>query len=138
MPRLRDGFESRHREVMLERLQGDPGQRTLGELLQERAWAVEEIGRLRAEIARKDPQTLRAAPSRLTAETLEGGAGSPAAGDPRRLLRLPEVCERVGLGKTTIYQLKAAGQFPQPVRVAAHAVRWRLADILAWQEARRA
>lgn len=35
---------------MLHRLEADPGSRTIGELLQERAWAVNEILQLRAEL----------------------------------------------------------------------------------------
>jgi len=37
---------------MLERLRDDPGSRTLGQLLQERQWALQEIERLSAEVLR--------------------------------------------------------------------------------------
>lgn len=39
-------------EAMWERLKTDPSLRTLGELLQEREWAVQEIRRLRLELMR--------------------------------------------------------------------------------------
>ena len=39
-------------DAMWDRLKTDPGQRTLGELVQEREWAVQEIGRLRLEFMR--------------------------------------------------------------------------------------
>jgi hypothetical protein len=39
-------------EDMLDRLRLDPGSRTLGQLLQERQWALQEITRLRAELLR--------------------------------------------------------------------------------------
>ena len=45
---------------MFEQLKVDPGRRTLGELLQERAWAVQEIARLREEIVRLESRPVRA------------------------------------------------------------------------------
>lgn len=41
-----------------------------------------------------------------------------------RLLRLPEVLDRVGLGKTSIYALERQGAFPSRVRLSARAVAW--------------
>lgn len=32
---------------------------------------------------------------------------------PERFLKLPEVCRRVGLGKTRIYAMIQEGRFPQ-------------------------
>ena len=53
-----------------------------------------------------------------------------------RLLRLPEVAERVGLRRTAIYDRVAAGTFPSPVHVTPRAVRWRESDIDTWIETR--
>ena len=49
-----------------------------------------------------------------------------------RLLRLPEVAERVGLRRTAIYERVATGRFPVPLHVTSRAVRWRESDIDAW------
>lgn len=52
--------------------------------------------------------------------------------DIDRLLRLREVKERTGLGKSTIYRKIAAGTFPKPVSVGGQSVRWRESDIGQW------
>lgn len=49
-----------------------------------------------------------------------------------KILRLPAVLDRVGLGKTAIYAAIKRGEFPQPVRLSKRAVGWRVADIEAW------
>ena len=41
-----------------------------------------------------------------------------------RLLTLREVCEMTGLSRSSIYAMMAAGQFPQPIRIGARAIRW--------------
>lgn len=126
--------KTQSREDMLDRLRLDPGTRTLGELLQERQWALDEITRLRNELLLlRQPQREAVQPSNRSLVSAGGSLGDLRL---KRLLRLPEVCELAGLGKTTIYQMKAVGAFPKPVRVAAVGVRWRLEDVLAWQRDR--
>ena len=49
-----------------------------------------------------------------------------------RILRLPEVLVRVGLSRSTVYQLMAAGDFPASVRLTPNAVGWRSDDIDGW------
>lgn len=41
-----------------------------------------------------------------------------------RILRLPAVLERVGLAKTQVYELVAAGRFPAPLHLTERAVGW--------------
>lgn len=55
---------------------------------------------------------------------------------PLRLLRLPEVIERTGLGRTTIYDSIAAGTFPRPVPLTATARAWRCDEVDGWIAAR--
>ena len=50
----------------------------------------------------------------------------------RRIMRLREVCQFTGLGRSTIYAKVSAGGFPTPIRLGARSVGWRLADIDAW------
>ena len=55
--------------------------------------------------------------------------------DGKRLLRLPEVMERTGLSKPSIYRLIKADKFPKQVRVGVRAVRWKAHRIDEWIEA---
>lgn len=46
-----------------------------------------------------------------------------------RLLRLPEVIARIGVGRTTWLVGVRQGLYPKPVRIGARAVAWRSTDI---------
>jgi prophage regulatory protein len=54
----------------------------------------------------------------------------------RRLLRLPEVKEKVGLSRTAIYKLIAAGAFPRQISIGPRTVAWSLDDLEVWIEER--
>jgi prophage regulatory protein len=59
--------------------------------------------------------------------------------EPRRatrLIRLPEVMSRVGLGRSTIYRWMSQGSFPKPVQLGGHAVAWSEEKIDEWIEQR--
>jgi len=128
MPRIRTDTSI----DMLARLATDPGHCTLGELLQERQWALDEISRLRSEVAR-----LASRQADISARAREAGAlPLRATEDPlasRRLLRLKDVTTLVGMCRSTVYRLIGEGRFPDRVQYGARAVRWRAADIFAWQ-----
>lgn len=49
-----------------------------------------------------------------------------------RFLRLNEVKERVGLGRTSIYKLIGEGKFPKPVHVLGRNVAWIDSEIDEW------
>lgn len=53
-----------------------------------------------------------------------------------KMLRRPAVEEAVGLGRSTIYAMMAAGEFPRPILVGRRAVAWRESEILRWLEGR--
>ena len=53
-----------------------------------------------------------------------------------RLLKMREVCERVGLSRATIYRLEGRGQFPPRVHVTECAIRWRENEVASWIAAR--
>lgn len=60
-------------------------------------------------------------------------ATAPAAHAVDRILRLPQVRERVGLSTSTLYRRMAAGQFPRAVALgSARTVGWRESEITAW------
>lgn len=51
---------------------------------------------------------------------------------PIRILRLGQVIEVTGLGKSKLYELQAAGQFPMRVQITAHTVGWVEEEVQAW------
>lgn len=51
-------------------------------------------------------------------------------------LRLPEVCRRVALSRSSIYAAIAAGTFPAPVRLGSNSVGWVSSEVEAWIAAR--
>ena len=53
-----------------------------------------------------------------------------------RVLKVGEVCEVVGLHRTTIYRHVLDGVFPAPIK-AGRVNRWPEGDILAWRAGRR-
>jgi prophage regulatory protein len=55
-----------------------------------------------------------------------------------RVLRLPEVLQRVRLSRSLVYSLMAEGSFPRPIKLGRRAVAWRAADIEAWLTSREA
>jgi prophage regulatory protein len=52
--------------------------------------------------------------------------------NPIRMLRLSQVVEKTGLGKTSIYELQKEGRFPRSVHVTGHSVRWIEAEVETW------
>ena len=53
-----------------------------------------------------------------------------------RLLNRGEVERRVGLQRSALYDAMRRGEFPEPLRVTARAVRWSQAEVEAWIAAR--
>ena len=49
-----------------------------------------------------------------------------------KLLRLPTVKDRVGLGRSTINARVGLGQFPKPISLGGRAMAWLESDIDAW------
>ena len=55
---------------------------------------------------------------------------------PDRLIRRREVEAITAISRSTIYAWMAEGKFPEPVKLGARAVAWRLSDISAWIDQR--
>ncbi len=55
-----------------------------------------------------------------------------------RILRRPEVEQRVGLSTSTIYAMMSNGEFPRPVKLGKRAVGWPEAVIDRWLSERTA
>lgn len=49
-----------------------------------------------------------------------------------RILRLPEVIERTGLSRSTIYLRVASESFPAPVQLGGRAVGWIESELEEW------
>jgi prophage regulatory protein len=114
----------------LERLRLDPGTRTIGELFQERQWAMQEIARLRMRICQLEhfPKVRE-----RSAEPTLATAGDRTL-TPHRLLKIAEVAQIVGLGHASIYRYMSEKRFPGSVKVGFRSVRWRIEDVLAWRD----
>lgn len=54
----------------------------------------------------------------------------------QRILRLPEVRQATGLGRSSIYAGMDAGTFPMSVPIGEKAVGWLESEIQNWQETR--
>lgn len=57
---------------------------------------------------------------------------------PTRILRLPDVQDRTGLSRTTIYRWRAEGRFPQAVPLGTRNVGWIESELEAWVRERMA
>jgi prophage regulatory protein len=55
---------------------------------------------------------------------------------PEVILRRSEVERLTGLGRSTIYELMANGQFPKSIPLSSRAVGWKSTEISEWQQAR--
>ena len=55
---------------------------------------------------------------------------------PSRLIRLPEVITRCGIGRTTIYEMIGRFEFPAPVKIGARTSAWPQHEVERWIEDR--
>lgn len=53
-----------------------------------------------------------------------------------RLLTRKEVEGRIRLGRSALYRMLRAGQFPLPVRIGPRAVRWKASEVESWLQER--
>ncbi len=57
--------------------------------------------------------------------------------DPNdRALRLRQVSELTGLGRSMIYQMQAEGRFPQRIKLGERAVGWLESEVRDWLASR--
>lgn len=45
-----------------------------------------------------------------------------------------EACQRYGVARSTWWRWLSEGRIPKPVRIGPRAVRWRMDDLLAWED----
>jgi prophage regulatory protein len=53
-----------------------------------------------------------------------------------RIIRLHELPQYCGLGRTQIAELIAQGKFPRPVKLSTRRKGWLEAELIAWQQER--
>ncbi|WP_261388824.1 helix-turn-helix transcriptional regulator [Qipengyuania gaetbuli] len=71
----------------------------------------------------------------VSKEAIVGEGVAKGATETRRvtrLIRLPEVQHRVGLGRSTIYRWISEGKFPKPVPLGGYSVAWAEDEVEAW------
>lgn len=67
----------------------------------------------------------------------ESTAGNTSPPEQRTMFaRMPSVVHFTGLGRSTIYRMIAAKEFPGQVKIGPRAVGWRWSDLDAWSESR--
>lgn len=49
-----------------------------------------------------------------------------------RILKLPDVMEKVGFGRSTIYRKASEGTFPKPIKLGERSVGWIEDEIDEW------
>lgn len=54
-----------------------------------------------------------------------------------RLLKIKQVIEMAGIGRTMIYRLIRSGDFPKPYKPGGYASRWSEAEVIQWRESQR-
>jgi prophage regulatory protein len=53
---------------------------------------------------------------------------------PDRLMKLSEVMQRVGIGRTMVYRKIKQGNFPPPYKLSPFASRWSEREVTEWIE----
>ncbi|MGL5040136.1 MAG: helix-turn-helix transcriptional regulator [Aeromonas sp.] len=59
-----------------------------------------------------------------------------ATAQETRFIRMKEVCAKVGLAKSTLWELVARGQFPQKVHLGERTVAFIESEVDAWMAER--
>ena len=115
---------------ILNRLRADAYRLSLRELLEERDEAAREIERLMHELERRKPGP--PTPPQLVPAREKSTVRPKVRLVEPSLLRLSEVCQVVGLSRSTIYASIALGRFLRPVKVGVRSVRWRVEAVRDW------
>ena len=55
-----------------------------------------------------------------------------------RILRVDEVCETIGVSRTTLWRMSRRGEFPRPLRITDYLRGWRASTVAEWLEGRQA
>jgi prophage regulatory protein len=129
-----DPREQRDLDRLVGRLRADPGQRTLGQLVQEREQAALMLENLWRALVSAESQSSDGPIGRTSQEPQHRVTALSQTYPEGALLRMKNVKELLGASRSTIYRWIGEGTFPRPVRVGERSVRWRLDDLEAWRD----
>lgn len=114
---------------IIELLSIDPGHFTLGELLQQRETARQEIIRLRGRYRQASEEPA------LNLKAPKGGTDDdspPSALRPGMLVSAKELKSILSVSTTTLYKMVSEGRFPQQTHIGQRTARWRSDDVIKW------
>lgn len=86
-----------------------------------------------------DPDSDRAPhtpPKLLSTKTLHKTLDRKRVTDSTRIIRMAELKTRIGLSRSTIYELIKVGNFPSSISLGSRAVGWLSSDLDSWLESR--
>lgn len=81
------------------------------------------------------PSVPAPAPS-VQLQPTEPPTGCAPRGD-KRLIRMQEVCQRIGMSRSSLYKMINRQTFPSPKRLGEKSVAWLDSDVTAWIASRR-
>src|SRR5687767_12330173 len=61
----------------------------------------------------------------------------PVTADAPQVLRIAAVSKRIGLGRSTIWQMAKDGEFPSPLNLSNRAVGWSATEVDEWLKSRK-
>lgn len=53
-----------------------------------------------------------------------------------QFLTVKEVSQRLSIGRSTVWAWAYDDKFPKPVRLSSRCTRWRLSDIISWENSK--
>lgn len=72
----------------------------------------------------------------LTPYIERDGYRTPPKTNPPAYLKDLEACERYGVSRSTWWRWLAEGVIPSPVKIGPRATRWKLSDLMQWEQQR--
>lgn len=92
---------------------------------------------LALEVERERVPTFAAPPPAQPA-LVRSGEPSPAftRRGEKRLIRMPDVCKRIGVSRSSLYKMIHLKTFPPPKRLSGRSVAWLESDIETWVDSR--
>lgn len=102
-------------------------------------WVFLDLQDFNSVVAASCGEAPGAGPGQMSDSTVDAGPETSAAPSPQRaprLLRLPEVKARTGMGRSTIYNRIRDQAFPAPVNLGGNISGWHESEVVRWIEER--
>lgn len=98
--------------------------------------AADLAGLLRLASAMGDGSSALASLGDALTRMSEPAPAITAEPDNDTLLTINDICSRLGISRMTLYSMRRAGKFIEPVKRSARGVGWNPQDFQAWKAAR--